>query len=94
MSVYFKAFQLPFRKELADTEIGKKQQVILWYILKRKKRPIKAITMSTSPLPAKGHKRDGCVLINMNKWQHESNRVFIIVIKSTRTSHCLLIKMS
>lgn len=38
MSVYFKAFQLPLRKELADTEIGKKQQVILWYIFKRKKK--------------------------------------------------------
>ena len=63
----FKAFQLPLRKEATDTEIGRKQQVILWYILKRKtSRLTPTITMSTLT-PARQGKQEMAVFIDRNR---------------------------
>lgn len=84
--MYFKAFQLPRRKEATDIEIGKKQQVTLW-IFKRKS--INAVTMSTSTPPVKITR---WLFINRNKKQPKSNSVPLIMIKSTSTFHYLLIK--
>lgn len=80
MSIYFKAFHFPLRKEVTDTEIGQKQQVILSYILKKKKK--KAITMSTSLSPKKGQKKELAVLLSIAIDDNGSQTVSIMLKKS------------
>lgn len=79
MSIYFKTFHFPLRKEVTDTEIGQKQQVILSYILKKKK---KAITMSTSLSPKKGQKKELAVLLSIAIEDNGSQTVSIMLKKS------------
>lgn len=84
--MYFKASQLPLRKKVTDTEIGKKQQSFYGAFLRGKEKK-RSSSHPTNPPTNNTLKR--CYVINRNKQHCESNTVSVIMIKSTHPPHYL-----
>ena len=75
--MYFKAFQLPLRKKVTDTEIGKKPQVIL--------KEAVSSTVNINPHLQKRHK-EMAVFLSTGIVDDWSQTVLVIMIKSTCVS--------